>query len=265
MNLDRSSRRFYYRVKAGDLNIQPIDPQTDEYIQQRDLYVKPTQIQELQPSQDEELTQKLAKEQEAYSKKARKNLYGIYPTIPDELFNKMMSAGVPWWLAQHPNEYSANPNEVLKYRNQEDFIQSPFYEKYKKGIIKVSERKGYGKTQREIIKGKPLRIVFASRSDYDNTQYYYDPKDDDEYIEMLNDAKDSNILVPIELLSKEFIDKNIQKSAIRVMEDKRVWSAGYDYADRKWREQEQENSEDNSAWGGLKKGFEIGTELASFF
>ena len=70
----------------------------------------------------------------------------------------MMSAGVPWWLAQHPNEYSANPNEVLKYRNQEDFIQSPFYEKYKKRFTEsfVNLNVYYNKNVNYIFYNKQL-------------------------------------------------------------------------------------------------------------
>lgn len=263
----RSTRRYF---KGGDLDIQAINPETDEYLQQTGLYVKPDPLApDYTPDTDNELTQQLAKQQEAYSEKVKRE--GLYPKVDPILLQKMMDAGVPWTLAQHPNQFSANPNQVLNYRNKDDFIESNFYNKYKSQLVKVGEKKGYGKTQRSIIAGKPLRIVFASSSPNDNTQFYIDPTDDDEFITILNDAKDSNILVPIEYLSKQFMDANRLKVAEVVANNKKVWSAGYDYADNKWREeidrarteeQEKEQDNNNSTLGGLEKAFEIGSSIA---
>jgi hypothetical protein len=275
--VSRSTRRYF---KGGDLDIQAIDPEKDEYLQQRNMYIKaPTLPTDYTPDAESELTQRLAQQQEQYSEKVKTD--GLYPKVDPKLLQKMMDAGVPWTLAQHPNVYSANPNQVLNYRNRADFTDSQFYNKYESEITKVNEKKGYGKGQRQIIKGKPLRIVFASSSPDDNVQFYIDPKDDDEFINILNDAKESNILVPIEFLSKQFMEANKLKVSEQIQDNKRIWSAGYDYADRKWRDeinrerdeeeeqmreqQAQENNDDDSAWGGLKKGFEMGASIASLF
>lgn len=273
----RATRRYF---KGGDLDIQAIDPESDEYLTKRKMYVKPDVLApDYTPDTESELTQQLAMKQQEYSEKVKKD--GLYPKVDPILIQKMLDAGVPWTLAQHPNQFSANPNQVLNYRNVNDFLDSDFYNKYKSQIVKVSERKGYGKTQRSIIPGKPLRIVFASSSADDNTQFYIDPTDDDEFIDILNNAKDSNILVPIEYLSKQFMDMNRLKVSEVIANNKKVWSAGYDYADTKWRdeinrardeeqekmkEQEQEESNDNnSALGGLEKGFQLGASIMSLF
>lgn len=177
-------------------------------------------------TEEEQLSQKLQKQEDEFQEKLKKNLYGQYGT-PYILPSIMMARSIPWILAQHPNMYSANPNLVLLYRNQNQFIKSSFYKKYSERIVEVDERSGFARTATRIIPAKDFRIVFRSFSKDDNTQYYLDCKDADEFMDILDETKDTNILFPVEFVSKKFMDLNKQLTQKDVEESTRVWNAGF--------------------------------------
>ena len=156
---------------------------------------------------DVDLTRKLQNQQVKFSATEKSSPYGQYavPYVPPK---DMQARGIPWFLAQHPNQYSANPNEVLLYRNEGQFLRSAIYQKYKDRITPYEERAGYGIRFAQIIPGKPFRIVFRSRSFDDNNQYYLDLNDANEFMDFLDDAKDSNMLTPVEFISAVFTAKN---------------------------------------------------------
>lgn len=177
-------------------------------------------------TEQEKLGQMLQDKENEFEEKIKKSLYGQYGT-PYIKPTVMMDRGIPWILAQHPNMYSANPNLVLLYRNLSQFIKSLFYKKYSNRFVEVDERSGYGRTSSKIIPGKDFRIVFRSFSKDDNTQYYLDCKDEDEFMDVLDEAKESNILFPVEFVSKKFMDLNKQLTQKEVEESNKVWEAGY--------------------------------------
>jgi len=156
---------------------------------------------------DIDLTRKLQNQQVKFTAAEKASPYGQYPTpfIPPAV---MQARGIPYFLAQHANQYSANPNEVMLYRNEGQFLRSAIYQKYKDRITPYEERSGYGVRFSQIIPGKPFRIVFRSRSFDDNNQYYLDLNDADEFMDFLDDAKDSNMLTPVEFISAAFQAKN---------------------------------------------------------
>jgi hypothetical protein len=177
-------------------------------------------------TEQEKLGQQLQAQEDAFNEKVKKSLYGNYaePFIKRSV---MMDREIPWILAQHPNQYSANPNQVLLYRNLSQFIKSPFYKKYADRIVDVEERAGYGTTRAKIVPKKDFRIVFRSRSTDDNSQYYLDCKDADEFMDVLDEAKDSNILVPVEFVSKKFMEVNAEIAQKQAATDQMIWQAGY--------------------------------------
>jgi hypothetical protein len=177
-------------------------------------------------TEQEKVGQQLQAQEEAFSEKVKKSLYGNYgePFIKPSV---MMDREIPWILAQHPNQYSANPNQVLLYRNLSQFLKSSIYKKYADRLVEVAERSGYGTTRAKIVSKKDFRIVFRSRSVDDNTQYYLDCKDADEFMDVLDEAKDSNILVPVEFVSKKFMDINKQISDKQAEDNQIIWQAGY--------------------------------------
>jgi hypothetical protein len=177
-------------------------------------------------TEQEKTGQQLQAQEEAFSEKVKKSLYGNYgePFIKPSV---MMDREIPWILAQHPNQYSANPNQVLLYRNLSQFLKSSIYKKYADRLVEVAERSGYGTTRAKIVPKKDFRIVFRSRSVDDNTQYYLDCKDADEFMDVLDEAKDSNILVPVEFVSKKFMDINKQISDKQAEDNEIIWQAGY--------------------------------------
>jgi hypothetical protein len=179
-----------------------------------------------QLTEQEKMGQQLQAQEEAFSEKVKKSLYGNYaePFIKPSV---MMDREIPWILAQHPNQYSANPNQVLLYRNLSQFLKSSIYKKYADRLVEVAERSGYGTTRAKIVPKKDFRIVFRSRSVDDNTQYYLDCKDADEFMDVLDEAKDSNILVPVELVSKKFMEINKQISDKQAEDNQIIWQAGY--------------------------------------
>jgi hypothetical protein len=179
-----------------------------------------------QLTEQEKVGQQLQAQEDAFNAKVKKSLYGNYgePFIKPSV---MMDREIPWILAQHPNQYSANPNQVLLYRNLSQFIKSPFYKKYADRIVDVEERAGYGTTRAKIVPKKDFRIVFRSRSMDDNSQYYLDCKDADEFMDVLDEAKDSNILVPVEFVSKKFMEVNAEIAQKQAATDQMIWQAGY--------------------------------------
>lgn len=188
--------------------------------------VKGGQIDQPVITKQQILGQKLRDEEQDFEYRIKHSLYGQYAT-PFIKPSVMMDRGIPWILAQHPNQYSANPNQVLVYRNLSQFMKSPFYKKYQDRLVEVAERSGYATTSAKIIPGKDFRIVFRSKSPDDNTQYYLDCKDADEFMDVLDEAKESNILAPIEFLSKRFMDLNRQLSQKEAENNAVIWQAGF--------------------------------------
>lgn len=186
----------------------------------------PTQTPPKELTEQEKTGQQLQAQEEAFSERVKKSLYGAYgePFIKPSV---MMDREIPWILAQHPNQYSANPNQVLLYRNLSQFLKSPIYKKYADRLVEVAERSGYGTSRAKIIPKRDFRIVFSSRSVDDNTQYYLDCQDADEFMNVLDEAKDSNILVPVEFVSKKFMDINKQISDKQAEYNEIIWQAGY--------------------------------------
>jgi hypothetical protein len=223
-----------------------------------------TEQQEPKITKQQILAQELQDKETDYEYQIKHSLYGQYGT-PYIKPSVMMDRGIPWILAQHPNQYSANPNEVLLYRNVSQFIKSPFYKKYSDRLVDVSERSGYGVSQAKIVPAKDFRIVFRSRSTDDNNQYYLDCKDADEFMDVMDEAKESNILVPIEFVSKRFMDLNRQLSQKQAENNETIWKAGfqtsYDQLEPIIKQQqediqqlqqqiEQEKSSDSGSWLG---------------
>jgi hypothetical protein len=196
------------QVRGGDISETPVS-ETPKISKQQIL------AQELQDKEDE------------YQFKIKHSLYGQYAT-PFIKPTVMNDRGIPWILAQHPNKYSANPNQVLLYRNISQFLKSPFYKKYSDKLVEVAERSGYGVSSAKIIPGKDFRIVFRSRSTDDNNQYYLDCEDANEFMDVLDEAKESNVLVPIEFVSKKFMDLNKQLSGKQAEINSIIWKTGYD-------------------------------------
>jgi hypothetical protein len=195
----KREKRDKRRIRGGaeDDPVPPVDPSQQP----------PEPV--LTPAQQRaaDLSKTLQAQQDEFSKKEQSSIYGQYPVpfIPPAVMN---ARGIPWFLAQHPSEYSANPNQVMLYRNEGQFLRSPIYQKYKDDIIPYEERAGYGVRFSQIIPGKPFRIVFRSRSFDDNNQYYMDLDDADSFMDFLDEAKDSNMLTPVEFISARFIAKN---------------------------------------------------------
>jgi hypothetical protein len=208
------------RVKGGEVDTAPT---VDTTAAPADTTAAPAPP----PKTDAEiLGEKLKAQEDAFLQQAKKSLYGIYavPFIPPHV---MASRGIPWYLAQHPNQYSANPNQVLVFRNEAQFLKSPFYKKYSAQIVEVPERKGYATEVQQILPKKDFRIVFMSRSPDDTGQYYMDATDANQYMDVLDDAKESNILIPTEFMSQLFMKKNRDLGQIQALQDKQIWQGGY--------------------------------------
>lgn len=161
-----------------------------------------------------------------YAQNLKNSLYGQY-AIPFIKPSIMQSRGLPWYLAQHPNRFSANPNQVLLYRNSTQFINSDFYNKYKANMKLVPERRGYGQSIAPIIEGKPFRVVFRSMSSDDNNQYYLDLPDADSYMDLLDDAKESGKLMPTEFKAMQNIQNWAKEEAVKVKYSDMIWKKGY--------------------------------------
>jgi hypothetical protein len=117
-------------------------------------------------------------------------------------YNTMVNNGLPPYLAQHPNIYSGNLNNVLLFNNVEEFLDSSFYKKYKDRIVFKKAVKSFGGGDTEYnVPAKKFRIVFHANSFTDKSVWYIDPKDADEWLQIMNDSKDSHILIPVEFVS----------------------------------------------------------------
>jgi hypothetical protein len=178
------------------------------------------------PTNTQQMPSKAQLDEYNFLAKLKSSVYGQYP----EPYIKpavMQARGMPWWLAQHPNQYSANPNLVLVYRNVIQFQTSDFFSKYKDRITLWGERKGFGTKIAQVIPGKPFRIVFRSMSTDDNNQYYMDCTGEDEFMDILDDIKDKGLLIPTEFLSQRFQAINRQFSSQMADNNKNVWKVGY--------------------------------------
>lgn len=170
--------------------------------------------------------EKIQQQADQYAQNLKKSLYGQY-AVPYIKPSIMSERGLPWYLAQHPNKFSANPNQVLLYRNSSQFLNSNFYNKYKSNMIYVPERKGYGLSRNIIIEGKPFRVVFRASSSDDNNQYYLDLSDENSYMDLLDDAKDSNILIPVEFRAMQNTQIYLKEEAMKSNYDTMIWRKGY--------------------------------------
>lgn len=215
-----------------DTNFQQ-DPRYRKALASRYTYTDEPSDEKTEDTQDEDqkqLSKKLELQQIEFSQKTKDSLYGQYPQPIIEP-SKMLSNGLPWFFAQHPNKWSANPNEVMLYKNLVQFQTSDFFSKYKDRLIfKQAIQDFAGKDVPFTIDGKDYRIVFASLATDDKNKYYIDCKDTDDYITVLNDIKKSHILLPVELASQKFIQDNQLKAQEILQQTKELWSKGYDYS-----------------------------------
>ena len=249
------------KIKGGAVGIT-LDPQLPAVDPSKQTPPPPV----LTPAQQRavQLGKTLQEQQDEFSKKQLSNLYGQYP-VPYVPPKEMEARGIPYWLAQHPNEYSANPNQVMLYRNEGQFLRSAIYKRYEDRIIPYEERSGYGVRFSSIIPGKPFRIVFRSRSFDDNNQYYLDLEDADEFMDFLDDAKDSNMLTPVEFISSAFLAKNKAEMSKIASDSQEAYKVAYNQgtqdqfdadqkaqeeADAEARAQQQDSGDDESGFSG---------------
>jgi hypothetical protein len=71
--------------------------------------------------------------------------------------------GYPYFLFQHPNKYSANPNQVMVANTQEQFLKSSIYNQLKSKLKYIAAKtSGYGASARDaaIQPKKDFRFVF---------------------------------------------------------------------------------------------------------
>lgn len=179
-----------------------------------------------QRTKDQIIATKIQEQADEYAEKLKSSLYGQY-AVPFIKPSEMSERGLPWFLAQHPNKYSANPNQVMLYRNSTQFLNSDFYNKYKANMQLVPERKGYGQSKARIIPGKPFRVVFRSMSADDNNQYYLDLPNGDAFMNLLDDAKESGKLIPTEFAAMQNIKNWQEQSNIRAKTNDIIWKTGF--------------------------------------
>ena len=99
---------------------------------------------------------------------------------------------LPSYLFNHPNNWSANPNEVMLYNDQTSFLESSFYTKYITNLISVPN--GVNQT----IQKSQYRIVFMSQYFQDTTIFYLDNSNIHDYVQALYDCQKSGF-IPTEL------------------------------------------------------------------
>lgn len=190
-------------------------------------------MQEFQSSLTPEEAEKLNLKQKAFTSKIKKSKYGMYgkPQIDPQILQK---AGIPWYLAQHPNQLSANPNEVLLFSNGVKFMISDFYKKYQSRMKTALTQQGFGGESSNIIEGKPLRIVIRSTDPKDSSQFYLDNDTPEQWIEVMTDAYNSRLLVPVEFAAsknmKAWQQESQLQSKLAEQLSKKMWSQGYDHA-----------------------------------
>jgi hypothetical protein len=200
-------------------------------------YVPPEQSSLYRPAQKSTLTRQqkadLQAQSAAYQKKIAQSPYGQYgvPQIDPET---LQSVGIPWFLAQHPNRYSANPNEVLLYNNGIKFAQSDFYKKYSPQMKTKTSVVGFGGESRVDLKGKDFRIVFRSTDPKDSSIMYLDCDNQQMWIQVMQDAYASRLLVPVEFAAQQNVKQWKAQTQASVLQQnsliKNAWSQGYDHA-----------------------------------
>lgn len=217
-------------IKRG--NIQEGQTQAKGFTQ---LFDAPDKLKAPQVEYDKDATMKQVAKAEKKQSKV-KNIWAPYKPpivlpIPD---------GYPWFLFQHPNKYSANPNQVMVCTSQARFLKSSIYSNLKKNLKYVpAKTSGYGASapDAKIQPQKDFRILFLFyRPDKD--EYVYDAKDADDYERVLDMCKDSGFIFPVEVLSKQVMQKNAQLAQAISQESSRVstvaWNAGAQATRNSW-------------------------------
>ncbi len=162
--------------------------------------------------------------------------------------------GYPVYFFQHPNKWSANPNEVLLYSTLDRFMESDIYAKLKDKLTKIAGKySGYSGGNRDgtILPFKKFRVIFRSKSPDDRSEYVYDAVDKDDYLSVLDMAKDSNFIIPVELASKAFMDSNAKQEVAEAQNAKDVWKLGFQEANKQWKQ----NIQDASAQAEAQKNY----------
>jgi len=217
-------------IKRGDIKTGQTEAKSF-----KDLLDIPSAAKAPQLQFDKEATMKQVAKAEKKQAKV-KNIWAPYKApivmpVPD---------GYPWFLFQHPNKFSANPNQVMVAMTQSRFLKSSIYNNLKSKLKYVpAKTSGYGAMAPEakIQPHKDFRIVFLFHSP-DNDEYIYDAKDADDYERVLDMCKDSGFIYPTEVLSKQFTDKNAQLAqAIAQQSDnlaEQAWNAGAQATQDSW-------------------------------
>lgn len=146
--------------------------------------------------------------------------------------------GYPYFLFQHPNKFSANPNQVMVCNTQGQFLKSNIYNQLKSKLKYIAAKtSGYGASARDaaIQPKKDFRIVFLFNKP-DKDQYIYDAKNADDYMKVLDMCKDSGFIYPTEVLSKQFMDKNAELA-------RKVSNQDTDLANYAWNRGAQETAQ----------------------
>jgi len=162
--------------------------------------------------------------------------------------------GYPIYFFQHPNALSVNPNEVLLYSTLDRFLESDIYAKLKDKLKKIAGKySGYSGGSRDgtILPFKKFRLIFRSKSPDDRTEYVYDAVDKDDYLNVLDMAKDSNFIIPVELASKKFMDSNAKQAVAKAQNARDVWKAGFKWSSDAYKQ----NIQDASAQAEAQKNY----------
>jgi len=223
-------------IKRG--NIQAGQTEAKSF---KDLLDVPVQAKAPQLQFDKEATMKQvaqAEKQQAAKQATSKNIWAPYKApfvlpIPEDY---------PYFLFQHPNKYSANPNQVMVCDSQARFLKSSIYKKLNKtGNLKYVPAKtsGYGASNPEakIQPHKDFRILFLFQKP-DKDEYVYDAKNVDEYINIMDMCKDSGFIYPVEVLSKQVMARNAQLAQAVSQQSSATadyaWNAGATAVQNSW-------------------------------
>ena len=189
-------------IKRGDIKAGQTDAKSF-----KDLLDIPSAAKAPQLQYDKQATMEQVAKAEKKQAKV-KNIWAPYNApivmpVPD---------GYSWFLFQHPNKFSANPNQVMVAATQSRFLKSSIYNNLKSKLKYVpAKTSGYGAMAPEakIQPHKDFRILFLFNSP-DKDEYLYDAKDVDDYMKVLDMCKDSGFIYPVEVLSKQVMEKNAQ-------------------------------------------------------
>lgn len=154
--------------------------------------------------------------------------------------------GYPVFFFQHPNKWSANPNEVLLYSTLDRFMESDIYAKLKDKLKKIAGKySGYSGGNRDgsVLPFKKFRLIFRSKSPDDRSEYVYDAVDKDDYLRVLDMSKDSNFIIPVELASKAFMDSNAKQAVSQSQNARDLWKLGFQEASKQWKQNIQDATE----------------------